>query len=55
MAAVVSSVGRAGGGALACIVDTREILDAHVGVLAIGRGSVDGTTEADWTGIAIAW
>ena len=34
VAAVIGSVGRAGSGALAGIVDTGEVLDAHVGVFA---------------------
>lgn len=46
VAVVVSGVGLAGSGALAGVVDTREVLHANVGVLAGGveRG-VDGTAQ----------
>ena len=55
MAAVVGSVGRAGSSALAGVVETGEILDAHVGVLAGSvQGSVDCAAKASWTVVAIA-
>lgn len=58
VAAVVRSVGSASRRAKASIVDTGEVLDAHIGVLAgSAEGGVDGTTElnraveaGDWVG-----
>lgn len=54
MAAVVRGGGGAGSGALTSIIETREILDAHVGILAgsIER-SVDSTAEASWAVVAV--
>lgn len=59
VAVVVGGVGSTSGGTLASVVDTREVLDAHVGVLALGiERSVGGTTElsgAVEAGLSIGW
>lgn len=54
VAAVVGSVGRAGSGAFAGVVETGEVLDAHVGVLAGSvERSVDCAAKASWAVIAV--
>ena len=53
VAAVIGSVGRAGSGALAGVVETGEVLDAHIGVLAGSvERSVDCATKASWAVVA---